>query len=688
MRTGGRAIPIVLATVALGALTCAYTWPLLLNVRSLIPDDSNDPLLVTWMLWWSTKAVPLTAAWWNAPAFYPATGVFAFSEHMLGLAPITMPVMAATGSPLAAYNAAFFVSYVASGLGAYFLAFAVCRRHSAALVAAVAYAFAPYRLSHAAHLQLLSSYWMPVALAALHRYLATNHSRWALLFAVAWLMQALSSGYYFFFLSVLVVLWLGWFAAGRMAFRQLAIVGGCWAIAAILMLPLILGYRRIHQQYGMKRSFVEMVNYSADVAGLLSASRASLVWSHVHLVDKFESETFPGLTIPAVLAAGAVAAWRNRRNHSTGRRVSLRRSEILFYSAAAVLMWLLALGPAPTVTGRPIGMPGPYALLMHVPGFDEVRVTARLWMLSVLCLAVVAALVVARIESARLRRFAAAAAMLGILADGWPSAFALSAPPAFLPKPSDTVARLGLPFQETDVKSMYRSIGDDLPVFNGYSGYLAPHYPALRDLLERHDPAILPRLAAFGPVEVTVEHQLDSNGDWRRFVAAAPGARLLMSRTDLSAFEIPRQSVAPPVVLHGLMLPIAQLTASVNQPDINAVKDSDLVTRWHSPEQRGDETVVADLGATRHVSGLLLCQGTYASQYPRNLVVDVSIDGRTWMLAWSGRTAMLTFEGALADPRAVPIGISIERDARFVRLRQTGAEETRGWTIVELLVLG
>jgi hypothetical protein len=58
------------------------------------------------------------------------------------------------------------------------------------------------------------------------------------------------------------------------------------------------------------------------------------------------------------------------------------------------------------------------------------------------------------------------------------------------------------------------------------------------------------------------------------------------------------------------------------------------------------------------------------------------------MLAWSGRTAMLTFEGALADPRAVPIGISIERDARFVRLRQTGAEETRGWTIVELLVLG
>jgi hypothetical protein len=351
-------------------------------------------------------------------------------------------------------------------------------------------------------------------------------------------------------------------------------------------------------------------------------------------------------------------------------------------------MWLLALGPVPAVNGRPLGVPGPYALLMHVPGFDEVRVTARLWMLSVLCLSVAAALVVARIGSVRFRRLAAAAAAIGILADGWPRAIALSVPPAFLPRPSGIVARLGLPFQETDVKSMYRSIGDDLPVFNGYSGYVAPQNPALRDMLERQDPGILPRLAAFGPIEVTVDRQFDANGDWSRFVAAAPGARLLFSRGDLSAFELPRQPFAPPVVLHGLVLPIARLTASVNQPDINAVKDNDLVTRWHSAEQRGEETVVADLETTRHVSGVLLCLGTYTSQYPRNLVLDVSTDGTTWTTAWSGRTAMLTYEGALADPRAVPIAVSIRREARFVRLRQTSAELTRGWTIVELLVLG
>jgi hypothetical protein len=677
-----------MATVALIALTCAYTWPLVLHARSSIPDDSNDPLLVTWMLWWSTKAVPLTTTWWNAPAFYPATGVFAFSEHLLGLSPLTLPVIAATGSPLVAYNTAFMLSYVASGLGAYFLAYVLCRRASAAFVAAVAYAFSPYRLSHVAHLQLLSSYWMPVALAALHRYLETRRPRWAVLFAIAWLMQALSSGYYFFFLSVLVVLWFAWFAAGQLTWRQLAIAAGCWAGAVVVMLPLLIGYRRIHQQYGMKRSLAEMVNYSADVGGLLSSSRASLVWGHVHLVDRFESETFPGLTIPVLLAAGAVAGWRTRRRAAGETALSRGRPAILFYSGAAGLIWLLALGPAPTLNGRPLGVPGPYALLMLVPGFDEVRVTARLWMPAVLCLTVAAALVVARIDSVRLRRTIAAAAVIGLLADGWPRGLALSAPPDFLPRPSGVVARLGLPFQETDAKSMYRSIGDDLPVFNGYSGYVAPQNPALRDMLDRQDRAILPRLAAFGPIEVTVDHQFDSDGAWRRFVAAAPGARLLTTRAGLTAYEIPQQPFAPPVVLRGLVLPIAQLTASVNQADVNAIKDHDLVTRWHSPEQRGRESVVADLGAARHVSGLLLCLGTYASQYPRNLIVDLSTDGTTWSTAWSGHTSMLTYEGALADPRAVPIAIPLSRDARFVRLRQTGAEDTRGWTIVELLILG
>ena len=183
----------------------------------MVPHDTGDPLLVTWILWWSTHAVPLTAAWWNAPAFYPATGVFAFSESLLGLAPLTAPIIALTHSPLAAYNAAFLVSYLASGLGAYFLAFVLTRRHDAAFVAGVAFAFAPYRLSHTQHLQLLSSYWMPVAIAALHRYPGGATMAMGGALRDQLVLQALACGYYLFFLTIFVLFWLAWFAANRLS---------------------------------------------------------------------------------------------------------------------------------------------------------------------------------------------------------------------------------------------------------------------------------------------------------------------------------------------------------------------------------------------------------------------------------------------------------------------------------------
>ena len=40
---------------------------------------------------------------------------------------------------------------------------------------------------------------------------------------------------------------------------------------------------------------------------------------------------------------------------------------------------------------------GPYALLMYLPGFNSLRVPARFWMTVTLCLAVIGAMVFARL---------------------------------------------------------------------------------------------------------------------------------------------------------------------------------------------------------------------------------------------------------------------------------------------------
>ena len=686
-----------LAALAFAAITCAYTWPLPAHATSAVAHDRGDPLLVTWILWWTSHTVPLTEAWWNAPAFYPSTGVLAFSENLLSLAPITAPIVRVTDSPLLAYNTAFLLSYVFSGLAAYFLAFVLTRCHAASFVAGIAFAFAPYRLSHTQHLQLLSSYWMPVAIAALHLFAASPRWRWAALFAGAWALQALASGYYLFFLTSFAALWMMWFIPGRVPLRQAVRLLLAWLVAGCALAPIFFGYRLVHASYGFKRSPVEMVNYSADVAGLVSASPDSWLWSWLHASVSSESEQFPGLTIVLLLLLGAARRWLAPKVPATfaagaergGNFGASGRGPVVFYALSAALMWMFSLGPAPRIAGTAIGMPGPYALLATLPGFDGMRVPARFWMVAVLCLAVCAAFIVARIQSPRTRRAVAAAAVIGCLLDAWPRAFPVVAAPGVRVTTSQARARLGLPLHEAETETMYGAIPQKRPVFNGYSGYAAPQHAALRDLLEQRDPAILDRLAATEPIEVIVESAGDADGGWTKYVQSHPRATRLNAGPDWTAYEIAVTGALPGPVVSGPELTVARIEATANNKDIGAVLDRDLDTRWHTVPQTGGETITVTLDRPQHVSAIVLCLGAYAGQYPRALEVDVSGDAVTWTPVYRGGLALDTYDAAVRAPREIPITLPVQRhDVKFLRLRQAGHDPRRGWTIVELRVIG
>ena len=661
----------------LAALTVAYTWPLVLHFNSAVAHDRGDPLLVTWLLWWSTHHVPLTAAWWNAPAFYPSTGIFAFSENLLGLAPIAWPVILLTRSPLLAYNTAFVLSYVLSGLAAYFLGWVLTRRHDASMLAALAFAFAPYRLSHAQHLQILSAYWMPVAIASLHLYLEDERLRWAALFAVSWLMQALACGYYFFYLTLFAALWLACLGRRRLTRRGLLVLGTAWLAAGLVMAPVLLGYKTIQQdQYGFARSPAEIVNYSADLAGLWSVAPESLAWSWLSGGASSESQQFPGVTVVVLTATALILALRRRG----------QRGDVLFYAGAAALMWLLSLGPRPALHGIPLGIPGPYAALVPLPGFNGMRVPARLWMVAVVCLSACAALALARIDSPRTRRLVFVLAAAGLVIDGWPSAIGVMAAPPMRVTRVRAAARLGLPVRTTETETMYGAIRQDRPVFNGYSGYTAPQHPALVDMLDARDTRILDRLAATEPIEVLVEWANDPDGGWRGWLDSY-GAVRADGGDGWTAYVVPRTGAAAPPPPAGTRLRVASITASTNQRDIGAVLDGDLVSRWHTPQQRGGETITLDLGSLQRVRAVVMCLGAYPSQYPRMLSADVSADGTSWRTAASGNPVLATYDAALQSPREVPVTIPIDRTGvRLIRLRQTQASAS-GWSIVELRVI-
>jgi hypothetical protein len=428
--------PVLLYVV----VTVAMMYPLLRHIGSVLPHDLGDPVLNTWLLWWSTKQVPLTSAWWNAPMFFPAADVMALSELLIGLLPITVVVQWLTHNPLTAYNVAFLLSFPLSGLSAYALAVDLTARRDAGVLAGLAFAFAPYRMGHLGHVQVLSYYWAPLVLLGLHRYLRTHDWRWLIAFAGAWLMQSLTNGYALFHMTLFVVLWMIWFA--RPLGSALAILAA-WAIAAMPLLPELLKYRQVHQALHLVRDINEIKQLSIAVTDLFAVPSDLVVWGSWLVPGRSEKGIFPGATMLIVgvvwlisskpwrqvsgeprkrdervlVALSAVAAaiglsifvvgpWAIgpltvsdfRKPFSLAvlfrllaflrgrwiRQAWREHSIVAFYVVAMAAFYLFALGPEPRLFGRPILYEAPYAWLMRLPGFDTLRVPARFGMLFVL----------------------------------------------------------------------------------------------------------------------------------------------------------------------------------------------------------------------------------------------------------------------------------------------------------------
>lgn len=737
-------------------ITVGLTYPLVLQLGTAFPHDPGDPALNTWILWWNARTVPFTPAWWNAPAFYPLPGVLSFSENLLGLSLIASPIQWLGGSPLLAYNIVFLLTFPLCALGAYLLALELTKRHDAAFIAGMLFGFAPYRMAHLSHIQVLAAFGMPFALLGLHRYLRDPRPRWLVLFGGTWLLQALSNGYYLLFFGTLIGMWILWFIRPTKepkVFRAI-LAAGC--IASLPLAPLLWRYKTIHERLGFVRDFGTIWQYGADVVALVSATPVLTFWGWLGPFRRPEGEIFPGFTIVLLLAAGAwiarrgIAApqsgeprqdrkWRIARvlmalsivgvglvglgarmrgaaiaepakpltwvlgfailllmTSARVRRAYSRRSVLGFYVVAAFVMWLFSLGPAPTMMGEPLMDRGPYALLMNLPGFNSLRVPARFWMISVLCLSVAGAIIFDRLGSRfrTARATLAGLAVLGVLGDVWVSKFPLAPvteswmPQACAPPPGSEGAVMDLPLGEIlpDLRAMYRSISHGRPTVNGYSGYFPPHYTALRFGLALRDRDVLTQLAAHGLEYVVIHRGHRSEREMRRYVAGYEGAELMCAGPTLALFRIKKGESGQRT---GKPISIASLHANVNGDLVGLTIDRDLNTRWMTGPQAVGMMFEIDLGTSWPVSGVELSLGPSARDFPRGLRIEASDDRNEWREVWRGTSAGRAVIGAVVDPVAMPLTYDLDSvNARYLRLWLTAADETFYWSIAELKVLG
>jgi hypothetical protein len=748
-----RRSPLSAAFLLYSALAVALTYPLLGSLGTAFPLDANDPAFSTWVLWWDSQRVPFSGSWWNGPFFHPIPGSLALGEHLVGLSAITWPVLALGGSPVLAYNVAFLLSFPLCAFLAHLLCLHLTGRQDAALVGGLAFGFAPYRMGQLAHLQMLSVYWMPLGLLGLHLYMRSRRSRWLVLFASSWLLQALSNGYLLFYFSVLVVLWILWFADAAAAAR----IAAAWALAVLPLVPVLLRYQAVHSLYGLGREGWEVEAMSADVVSLLHGAPLLSGWAWTSYERwRNESWLFPGIAPvalvlsglygsltartqkpdpsrwrlgPAVLALAFAAAALSRailgpwRIGAGALQVSLtaiekplslafvfllatlalsprlrdayrRGSSFAFYVVAAGVTWLLSLGPNPRLLGMPIWQKAPYFFLMKLPGFSQLRVTARFSMIAALCLAVGASLALARLLGSLKhgRGLLVALAAVAVLRDGWITRLPLEPAPKRLKilesLPGKDKAVLELPLGGIeDAAAVFRSLYHRVSVVNGYSSYYPPHYAPLLLGLEEEEDDVLTELQSRDTVYVVIDRRRDSGGTLERYVSRHRGSRAI-GVEDLAALyllpETPRPALAP----GGRALPIRGIEANAG-PGATQMIDGDLGSQWTTgAPQQGHERILIDLGAAQRVGRLEMALG-HVTDFPRELLIETSLFGATdWSEVFRGELAGKTLGACLDDPHHLVLRFDLgSRLARFIRLRQLGSDRSNAWSVAEIAVL-
>src|SRR5262245_48320263 len=266
-----------------------------MSLTAAIASDPYDPALNATVLWWNAVHVPFSSGWWNGLHFFPGDGITALTETLVGLSPIASPVYWTTGNPLTAYNVAFFLTWPLSAVAAYLLVQHLTGRRDAAFLAGLAYAFSPYRIAEVGHIQMLSSYWMPIVLLGLHLYLEQRRARWLALFGSAWLLQSLANGYFMLFGAVLVALWIVWFASCRTTWRAIPAIVAAWTVASLPLVPVMLKYRAVHEHYGLRRELFEALYFSATPRSWLETPDRVLTWGGV--LPDGKDDLFPGATV-------------------------------------------------------------------------------------------------------------------------------------------------------------------------------------------------------------------------------------------------------------------------------------------------------------------------------------------------------------------------------------------------------
>src|SRR5207248_553655 len=98
--------------------------------------------------------------------------------------------------------------------------------------------------------------------------------------------------------GLLITLWLLYFGTQRNRRKPALLIATAWALFSVPLVPMLLGYRAIHERYGLHRAYAEILYFSARTHSWLETHDAVWLWHFV--LPSGKDDLFPGLSALAI----------------------------------------------------------------------------------------------------------------------------------------------------------------------------------------------------------------------------------------------------------------------------------------------------------------------------------------------------------------------------------------------------
>jgi hypothetical protein len=370
-------------------LAAIFTYPLLFQFSSHAVGGKGDAQIFLWNLWWIKHAVmelhvnPL----FTDHILFPYRSNLSLHTLTLLNGLISIPLQYIIGLP-ATFNLLYFLSFVVTAYGMYLLAMHFTDNWRASFVAGVVFAFCPFKFAHLMHANLVMTYMIPFFVLYLIKAFQSdgNNLKYPVIAGILFGLNYLVSVFYGVFTAMFTVLFILFHISTD--YRKTLLWIKRASVVFISSLPFILPHLYFTLQGGSSEVkslglHAGACKYVVDLFGFFSPPSwnvlfGGLSFSHLFVGGTVENIAYMGIGTFIIAAFGWI-------------KTPLKNKNALFWKLGFIVFTLLSMGPFLHVFGRVTGIVLPFNLFIGVPFLEELRTPARFFLMSMLCVSLLAA---------------------------------------------------------------------------------------------------------------------------------------------------------------------------------------------------------------------------------------------------------------------------------------------------------